>query len=203
MLSQEAKSEEFLELAKRYQKDRRHKSNWDDLIKYCDARDFGCSTENMNELADPINWSPTVIEENRRPRVALMMRINQRGNFVISHNSARDKIVFPEDFSRAFWAEQSIHSWHSAPDPCNLMWVPEFGSLCSSASVTRNPVAQSLIAAFHAKIRELVFDISQKLDLVASSNIKLRIDDDQIVGVAIEEDPNMRRLEQEMQMHEY
>lgn len=202
LLSQNAPSGEFLELAKAYQGRRQSRSHWGDMIEYCESLDFGCCRDNVDQLADPDNWSPDLIREGRKPRIAAKMRINQRRNLVMSHNGAWDRIVFPEDFSKAFWAHQCIRGWHRAPDPCNLMWVPDFGRLCSSAHVSRNPVAQCLLAAFHARIEEMVLDISQKLTLVAASTAKLVIEEGQIVWFDIDDSEEMRRLEREMQFRD-
>lgn len=148
LLSLDASAEKFLELAKSYQASRRTRSSWDGLIAYCENRDYGCSRANVAELSDPTNWSRTVSDEGRKPRIAIKIDVNQRGNLVITHNGGADKIVFPEDFSKQFWAVQTMRGWHASPDPCNLMWVPDFNHLCGSAYHTRNPVAQSLWPLF-------------------------------------------------------
>lgn len=195
-------SRQFLELASAYQLQKRHRSTWADMIEYCQNSDFGCSRRNLDSLADRGNWSSDVVQQVRRPRIALRVTVNQSNSLVVSYNGADDRIVFPQDFTKAFWAEQTVRGWHSSPGACDLMWVRNFGHLCSSAYVTRNPVAQALLAAFHARLKELIMEISQVLTLMAASSSMLVIEDGEIIGLDIAESEEMRRLEHEMRSRE-
>ncbi len=196
LLAGGASSAELLQLARSYQLQKATRSPWEQLVTFCEKRDFGCNMDNVNELTKPENWAPEVIETGRLPRIALKMRINQRGNFVVTWNSNWDKIVFPEDFSRPFWAGEWVQSMHGSPDPCNLMWLPEFCSLIAAASVERNPVAQSLVAATHVRIGELVRAVDEKLSLVAATSVELETENDRVVGITLDEHDETIRLEQ-------
>ena len=87
-----------------------------------DDYDCGLNKEHVAILIDPPNWSTAVRDENRKPRVFLDARINQKGNAEINWARGDHSILYDEDFLARY--ADSAQPYDSTPwrGVGELMW---------------------------------------------------------------------------------
>lgn len=135
----------------------------DDETYHC-----GLNKEHVAMLIDPLGWSAAVRDENRKPRVFLHARVNQRGNAEINWGRGDLDLLYEEDFLASYAnAAQSSSSvpWRGIGE---LMWWKDYELLVSNAIVRRSPVATALMYAHAASLNELASVLAQQVNLVGA-----------------------------------
>ncbi|TPL43231.1 hypothetical protein [Mesorhizobium sp. B2-4-6] len=146
--------------------------------------DYACglNQENVDVLIYPANWSIAVRDENRKPRVFLHARVNQKGNAEINWARGDHDIIYEEDFlARYVNAAQSAYSvpWRGVGE---LMWWKDYELLVSNAIVRRSPVATALLYAHAASLKELAFVLAQHVNLVGVMALSFTYQDGEITS---------------------
>ncbi|AZO24974.1 MULTISPECIES: hypothetical protein [unclassified Mesorhizobium] len=106
-----------------------------------DGYDCGLNREHVAILTDPPNWSAAVRDENRKPRVFLDARINQKGNAEINWARGDHSILYDEDFLARYAA--SARSYDSVPSRGlgELMWWRGYEQLVSNVTIRKSSAA--------------------------------------------------------------
>jgi hypothetical protein len=142
----------------------------------------GLNQEHVDVLIYPANWSTAVRSENRKPRVFLDARINQKRNAEINWARGDHDIVYDEDFlARYAAAARSADSvpWRGIGE---LMWWKGYELLVSNAIIRKSPVATALLYAHAAALNSLASVLAQHVNLVGAMALKFAYQDGEITS---------------------
>lgn len=133
-----------------------------------DDYDCGVDKEHVTILLDPRNWSAVVRNENRKSRVFLDARVNQKGNAEINWARGDFDILYDEDFLTRY--ADSARSYDSVPwrGLGELMWWRGYELLVSNVIVRQSPAATALLYAHAARVNELASLLTEHLALVGA-----------------------------------
>lgn len=147
-----------------------------------DAYDCGLDKKHVAILLDPLNWSAAVRNENRRPRVFLDARVNQKGNAEINSARGDHEILFDEDFVARYAA--SARSYDSVPwrGLGELMWWKGYELLVSNVIIRKSPAAAALLYAHAARLAELSSFLAQHVTLVGSVALNFTYQEGQLTA---------------------
>lgn len=142
-----------------------------------DDYDCGLNAEHVTILIDPSNWSPSVRDENRKPRVFLDARVNQKGNAEINWARGDRNILYDEDFLTRY--ADSARSYDSTPwrGLGELMWWKGYWLLFTDITIRRSPAAAALLYAHAARLNELASFLARHVTLVGAVKLNFTYDD--------------------------
>ncbi|TPK93890.1 hypothetical protein FJ934_16540 [Mesorhizobium sp. B2-4-12] len=133
-----------------------------------EAYNCGLNKEHVDMLTDPANWSATLRDENRKPRVFLDARINQRGYAEINWARGDLEILYDEDFLANYAATARSPNAVSGRGLGELMWWRRYELLVSNVTINRSPTAQALLYAHGARLNELTSFLASRVNLVGA-----------------------------------
>ncbi|MER9397501.1 hypothetical protein NKI46_05095 [Mesorhizobium sp. M0615] len=147
-----------------------------------EAYDCGINKEHVDILVYPANWSAAVCDENRKPRVFLHARVNQKGNAEI--NWARGELgsLYDEDFLKRY--VDSARSAGSVPwrGLGELMWWRGYELLASNVTIHKSTVATALLYAHAASLNELTSYLDQHVTLVGAMALSFTYRDGEVTS---------------------
>ncbi|RWO42813.1 MAG: hypothetical protein EOS11_14580 [Mesorhizobium sp.] len=146
------------------------------------AYDCGLNKEHVDILIDPVNWSAAVRDENRKPRVFLHARINQKGNAEINWARGDFEILYDEDFlARYAVAARSSHSvpWRGLGE---LMWWRGYELLVNEVTIHKSPTAAALLYAHAARLKELASFLARHVNLVGAMELNFTYRDGEVTA---------------------
>ncbi|MER8483576.1 hypothetical protein [Mesorhizobium sp. M1322] len=146
------------------------------------AYDCGLNKEHVDILIDPSNWSAAVRDENKKPRVFLDSRVNQRGNAEINWAGGDFDILYDEDFLTRY--ANSARSSHSVPwrGLGELMWWRGYELLVGDVILRRSPAATALLYAHAARLKELASFLARHVNLVGAMALNFTYRDGEVTA---------------------
>lgn len=146
------------------------------------AYDCGLNKEHVAILIDPVNWSAAVRDENRKPRVFLHARINQKGNAEINWARGVFDILYDEDFLTRY--ANSARSSHSVPwrGLGELMWWRGYEPLVNEVTIHKSPTAAALLYAHAARLKELASFLARHVNLVGAMELNFTYRDGEVTA---------------------
>ncbi|MES0177918.1 hypothetical protein NKJ86_04870 [Mesorhizobium sp. M0025] len=146
--------------------------------------DYACglNEEHVDVLIYPANWSAVVRQENRRPRLFLNSRINQKGNAEISWSRGEMDILYDEDFLAKYVSAAQSAASVTGRGIGELMWWKGFELLVRNAIIRRSPVATALLYAHAASLNELASVLAQHVNLVGATALKFTYQDAELTA---------------------
>ncbi|RUU58239.1 hypothetical protein [Mesorhizobium sp. M2C.T.Ca.TU.002.02.1.1] len=148
-----------------------------------EAYDCGLNREHVYVLTNPLNWSAAVRNANRKARVFLDARINQRGNAEIGWTRGDHEILYDEDFLAGYAEAAQRHDavpWRSLGE---LMWWKGYEMMASHAILRQSPSATALLYAHAARLNDLATYLARHVTLVGAVTINFTYDEGHLSSV--------------------